>query len=702
MAPIREPGLADDEEPLPVEEPPCCSAFVVRKSNPLRSCWMCLVTLLLVYTGTIFLYRLCFLDFRIPPPSSDPTAEASSAGWKEFDLLVTIIFWVDLVANFFFSFDDEQGDEVVDLRAVSTHYLQSYFAVNFIACIPEELIEVVISGTTGSGEVSSSLNQGVRTVRLQRISRLARLMRLTRLGKLKAQRTSHWYRWMQRQKGVRVLNLAGGLTWVVHVLACGWYLCASLHDDPSKSWVARRVVDVDPSGNSVALIEAGPLDQWLTSMYFILTVFTTVGFGDMYAVTMGEIVYVCFTMAVGAVVHSIVISEVINVVTSVDQMNLFVSKQRELVEAFAAHTQLDATIEDSLKHWIDGSAKQWFSTRYDREAMKELIVGDSMPRELLGQLPERLFTGKLIQNRFLRICDGMCVLPPRLPMLTALALHRSHFFEGEAVYQAQDYPFSMFLVFSGTFAFVAKPSREGGVLEAPKPPISAKVAEPAHGGAMVRLDEVLRVVRGGPLQGGGLTPHSRGPMVEDDSQPSVSDALKALRPYELFSSGSYFGECELVPRTLPRRATARCESESGEVLTLNKADFKRLAEQFPQFGAKWAELAARRERRRMVKLAEFTRGGCYKQLAARIIQKWCRKVCHRRGGGGPQKAGVSRSTGGEGAHRLSSFGAIDACHDRQDRIEQHLEKLSKNMCMLIQQVDAIVDSTANRHAETRL
>lgn len=43
-----------------------------------------------------------------------------------------------------------------------------------------------------------------------------------------------------------------------------------------------------------------------------------VGFGDIGAVTAGEITYVCFTMVVGAVVHSIIVSEMIGVVTAMD------------------------------------------------------------------------------------------------------------------------------------------------------------------------------------------------------------------------------------------------------------------------------------------------------------------------------------------------------------------------------------------------
>lgn len=79
------------------------SCIAITKSNPFRTFWTSLVTLLLIYIGTIFIYRLCFIDFRIPPPSdedSPPAAEASGqTAWDVFDTIVTIAFWVDLVTG---------------------------------------------------------------------------------------------------------------------------------------------------------------------------------------------------------------------------------------------------------------------------------------------------------------------------------------------------------------------------------------------------------------------------------------------------------------------------------------------------------------------------------------------------------------------------------------------------------------------------
>lgn len=92
-------------------------------------------------------------------------------------------------------------------------------------------------------------------------------------------------------------------------------------------------------------------------------VFTTVGFGDMFPVSVGEIMYVCMLMGIGAVVHSIVISEVINVVTTQDKANEFVSKQNDLIESFVSHTEVGENVELVLKKCVEALLRNWGGER---------------------------------------------------------------------------------------------------------------------------------------------------------------------------------------------------------------------------------------------------------------------------------------------------------------------------------------------------
>mmetsp|Transcript_47493 Transcript_47493/g.119687 ORF Transcript_47493/g.119687 Transcript_47493/m.119687 type:complete len:805 (-) Transcript_47493:302-2716(-) len=590
----------------------CGGQYVMREGNIFRCVWTFVICLLLVYTGTYFLYRITFIEFHIPEP-----LDAGGVGFQILDELMSALFLLDLFLNFFFTYRDHHGMEVDSMRLIAKNYLIGYFAVNLIACTPESLVEKIFDELTDSdrGTADGSVTGTAGIARLQRFSRLARLTRLARLVKITtfSIKDPAW-RWLRHFRGIRVLCSGVSLIWVVHLLACGWYLCASLHHYPEETWVGRRSVDV--AGNS--LLTRGPMDQWFHSFYFVLTVFTTVGFGDMSAGTNGEIIYVCFTMMVGAVVHSIIISEVISVLTSVDKTEEFVGEQTELVDAFAKHTELDDTSHKLMTAWVSFSAKNWASSRYDRELMKQLITDKCMPRSLLGMLPDRLFGGKLMRNSFL-FMHGRDIgdMPPRLPLLLALAAHRSDFEAGELIYQMRDYAVNVFMVLSGTFADIARPTPQGGEDEA------------CYG---VKLTAAEMMVINMGTDNGSISNRGSGVMAQASSMskgaslptsPSTRDMRPEsthLFPYKLYSCNSYFGLVEVI-ESCERRSTVRCESDGGgSLLVLQKPELYRLMEEFPTFAMAWKTQARRRELHRLRIRTRLTSGMTHRRLAAVRIQ----------------------------------------------------------------------------------
>lgn len=592
------------------------SRFVLREHHPMRICWSTLIILMLVYTGTMFPYRLAYIDFHIDPESkADNTttiAPSVDSGWDTFDNVVTGVFLADLVANFFFSYKDIFGREVDSLRLIVKHYLKGPFWLDLIACIPEKLVYEVILAVGSTDRVPNNLNQGARQLRLQRIARLARLVRLTRLAKLKSQSKNSFVQCMQELKGVRIINLALGLVWIVHILGCGWYVCAAMHEDPSNTWVARRIVD--SSGDS--LIDASAFEQWMTSMYFVLTVVTTVGFGDIAAVTTGEIAYVCFTMGIGAVVHSIIISEVINVATSNDKTHQFVKQQSKLVEAFAEHTELDEAAREAMNSWISLSARLRASHYYDKEDMKQLMTGMYLPRSLLGTLSNSVYGGALMRNKMFSKCGEVDDLPPRLLLLVALAVHKSEFQAGEILYQVNEFPFNAFFVVRGTFACIAQPSPQGGRVWIPPPPVWIPKLEESKDSGMQQKPSMqfMRIA----------STHFRKPRRSLRLQPPEQPLGPKLFPFQLFSAGAYFGHVELITGQ-PRQATVRAESGSV-ALSLHKNDLKQLLGEFPNFGARWTSAAHYHAAIRVRRQAKLTRGYSYRHLAAVTIQTfWLRR-----------------------------------------------------------------------------
>ncbi|CAE8598928.1 unnamed protein product, partial [Polarella glacialis] len=328
-----------------------------------------------------------------------------------------------------------------------------------------------------------------------------------------------------------------GLFFAVHLLACGWYVCAGLHEDPEETWLGRRMISSHEGGGE-SLLDNGSSDpglQWLHAMYFIMTVFTTIGFGDIYAVTSGEICYVSFAFIVGAIVHSIILGEVISTVTRVDEKGQFSYEQRVLVEKWSSHTELGDEVSSDLQSWTQNQADRWSNQRYDKEGMRHLINGRFLGRSLIASLPEHLYGGELLQNSFFsHLPPRIQETPARLPLLLALSSYRHIFAKKDIVYQRHDFANHVFLVVSGTFAHIGVPRSTGG--------LDYKFGESSN------------------LRG---------------FQDSV-DELSGMSPYQLFSQGAFFGDYSLF-QDVPRKASVRCEYH-GSCIVVLKNDMMRLVD----------------------------------------------------------------------------------------------------------------------------
>jgi len=440
---------------------------------------------------------------------------------------------------------------------------------------------------------------------------------------------------VQSLRGVRVLNFFFGLVWAVHLLACGWYLTAALHDNHLRTWVARRVVDDSEPERILTLLDESSFTQWAHAMYFVLTVFTTVGFGDISAVTTGEILYVCFTMIVGAVVHSIIVSEMINTITSVDQTAAWRSKQKELVETWAGQVDLNQNTTRALVRWTKHS--ETMKQGYDRDEMRKLLTNCTLPNNLLTEVSTGVFSGRLMENAFITGWHKFqSFVPLRFPLLLALAMTQRFAQRGEVVYYCYDHAWNLYLVMSGTFANIAKPADQGGVSELPPKMVRANEV----GAADESTPKSTKTVGSTPKTGASES-SLRASFAMDLALESSREDFHAvmgmeekatLYPYQLFGAGNYFGEAEIFVEQRPRQSSVRCEGNKavgGTLLVLHKNDVCAIGEEFPHIAWMWRSAARRREVHRKAMLNRLTRGRSYRHFAAWTIQRVVRRRLRR-------------------------------------------------------------------------
>mmetsp|Transcript_40847 Transcript_40847/g.94784 ORF Transcript_40847/g.94784 Transcript_40847/m.94784 type:complete len:697 (-) Transcript_40847:108-2198(-) len=511
-----QPGLVERHRRL--------SWIVLRSESRLRQLWTILILVLLMYTGTVFLYRMTFIRSYARETLTEP------GYWVWFDRFVDVIFVIDVVLPFFFSYVSPDGKEIVSLRRIAKRYILGNFTINVISSLPEPFVEAVLSFVLRQDFSANQANRAIRIIRMQQMTKLLKYLRVIKLIQL--------VEWIRRYKFVAVLNLLLGLVWLVHVLACGWYLCASLYDNHFETWLAHRLVR-----DQEMLLYRPPVEQWVHAVYFVFTVFTTVGFGDFSIKTMPEVIYVCFTMLIGTVMHSVIIGKVISEVSQDTELKTLAQHRQRLVAGFVYHARLRGSVAKSLHNWVHHGLRD-MPQQHDVEEIQQLIITD-MPVNLARELHGSLFDGKLIKSKFLNH-PSLPSIPARLPLLLSVVLVPKLYETSQIVYQKGDPALHMYLVLRGTFAFVATPVRD----------------------------------------------HHR----PRKSQRAHRDFTQT--PYQLFSFHTHFGDLELQSEfTLHRSGTTRCEL-AGELLRLPKGDYSSLCRDFPQYATFWRNISLRREARR--------------------------------------------------------------------------------------------------------
>lgn len=186
-----------------------------------------------MYTAIIVPYRTAFVD-------------ETTTGWFYLEIFLDALFVVDLFVNFMSAV--EINDEEVDIRfkAIAKNYMKGWFFLDLLACLPFQLLELVVS----QGQSSGGYNKLLRLLRLPRLYRLLRILRLFKMSKLFKKNASF-------QRMIKIIKMNAGVTklikvavstlLLVHLMTCFWFLVAKFDDFNPDTWVYRiGIIDYDP------------------------------------------------------------------------------------------------------------------------------------------------------------------------------------------------------------------------------------------------------------------------------------------------------------------------------------------------------------------------------------------------------------------------------------------------------------------------
>eukprot|EP01084_Bolivina_argentea_P053394 98006_1 len=190
------------------------ASLILHPVGPFRSVWDMFVMLLLVYTSIEIPYIMSF-------GQSDLTLY--------FGLCVDSFLLIDILFNFHTAFFDKYDRLrlVTNKKSICKHYLTTWFLIDFITCIPFELIPA---------ETESGFTEYIKVLRVFRLFRIIKILRFIKMLRIF---DSFMKQFVIREVLVfmRLFKIICGMLLSAHFAACLWFYVGM---KTSPSWIDAK------------------------------------------------------------------------------------------------------------------------------------------------------------------------------------------------------------------------------------------------------------------------------------------------------------------------------------------------------------------------------------------------------------------------------------------------------------------------------
>ncbi|XP_022099861.1 potassium voltage-gated channel subfamily H member 6-like isoform X2 [Acanthaster planci] len=288
-------SLGPDVLPEYKLQSPRIHKWTILHYSPFKAVWDWIILLLVIYTAIVTPYNAAFLLERPAEkaaldknPESRSGAERYSDPLTVIDLMVDVMFIIDILINFRTTYVNKNDEVVSNPGKIAVHYFKGWFLIDAVAAIPFDLL---LFG--GNDKQSTTLIGLLKTARLLRLVRVAR----------KLDRYSEY--------GAAVLLLLMCIfALIAHWLACIWFAIGQVEKGMDKNnnnigWLDDLARKTKTSFNETT-IES----KYITALYFTFSSLTSVGFGNVSPNTNSEKIFSICVMLIGSLMYASIFGNV--------------------------------------------------------------------------------------------------------------------------------------------------------------------------------------------------------------------------------------------------------------------------------------------------------------------------------------------------------------------------------------------------------
>ncbi|XP_060724867.1 potassium voltage-gated channel subfamily H member 7 isoform X2 [Tachysurus vachellii] len=314
---------------------PRMDKFTILHYSPFKAVWDWLILLLVIYTAIFTPYSAAFL-LNDPEEKNRRACGYSCNPLNVVDLIVDIMFIVDILINFRTTYVNANEEVVSHPAKIAVHYFKGWFLIDMVAAIPFDFL------IFGSGSEETTILIG--------LLKTARLLRLVRVAR-KLDRYSEY--------GAAVLMLLMCIfALIAHWLACIWYAIGNVEKpylDHTIGWLDNLGMSIGKQYN-YSDPSSGPSikDKYVTALYFTFSSLTSVGFGNVSPNTNSEKIFSICVMLIGSLMYASIFGNVSAIIqrlySGTARYHLQMLRVKEFIRFHQIPNPLRQRLEEYFQH----------------------------------------------------------------------------------------------------------------------------------------------------------------------------------------------------------------------------------------------------------------------------------------------------------------------------------------------------------------
>lgn len=384
-------------------------SFILVPGNFFTDIWSKFMTLLLIYTAIVTPFRVSFIEFE-------------ETSWVIVEYVFSTIFFIDFLINCSMAYYDSDKNLVCDRKKILSNYLFGWMIPDLFACLPFNLI-------LESNKQYNSLIRVARIPRLYRLFKIAKLLRITKVMKNSSQILKHMnYILKVSVSFERIFWFAFTYILLVHMVACLWVFIGK-YNDTSVNWI--EVGGFQDLENT---------QLYIVSIYWTITTFTTVGYGDILASNLDEKFFTITVMTLGIIFYSYSISSLTNVLSNIDSRKAKLKNQLLSLENLAKEYSI------SKPFYLQVSRALEFANNKSRHGIEDFVkdLPGTLGNNVLVVAYEKILQGNAFFEK--KSTDFVAWVAPRLSFCKVD--------NAEIIFTEDEYATQMYFITQGSVEFV--------------------------------------------------------------------------------------------------------------------------------------------------------------------------------------------------------------------------------------------------------